>query len=86
MRRFVLVLGALAAMTGCDRSEKVQQGDSVVAALPPGHVPIEPSAPTELAPLVACLSKEAGGRRARSVGRAIDVSWCEHSSVHIRCY
>jgi len=55
MRRFVLVLGALAAVTGCDRSEKVQQGDSAVAALPPGHVPIEPSAPTELAPLTQAL-------------------------------
>lgn len=55
MRRFVLVLGALAAVTGCSRSNDAKQGDSAVAELPPGHVPITPSAPTDLMPVTQAL-------------------------------
>jgi hypothetical protein len=55
MRRFVLVLGTVVAVTACGDSNNAQQGDSAVAGLPPGHVPIAPSAPTDLAPLTQAL-------------------------------
>jgi hypothetical protein len=42
-------------VTGCSGSNNAQQGDSAVAGLPPGHVPIAPSAPTDLAPLTQAL-------------------------------
>lgn len=55
MRRIVLVFGAALAVAGCNRSNDAPAGDSLAAALPPGHVPIAPSAPTDLAPRTQAL-------------------------------